>query len=557
MPDLLKSLQGKDLGHLRIVAEQWGESLDAPDARTGLPRLTALLLDRERVAAMVAELPAETRAALDDLLNHSGRLPWAQFTRKFGALREMGPARRDREQPQRSPISPVEMLWYRALLARAFFDAPSGPEEFAYVPDDLAALLPPPRSGVAAALGRAASPLERAFILPAADHVLDHACTTLAGLRLGLPAEKLQTAAQGWGRFAPSFVALKCLLGAAGLLDAAGLPLPEPTRVWLEASRPEALVALMRGWLKSDRFNDLLLVPGLAAEGEWKNDPLRARQAALDFLSTVPGFEDGRPAPFWSVAAFLETIRQRYPDFQRPAGDYDSWYLLDQASGNYLRGFDSWDQVDGALLRFIISGPLYWLGVVDLALPANPEENPTAPVTAFRFSAWAADLLQGKPPQGLASEDGVVQARSDFRLFVPRLAPRWLRYQLARFASWESESLQDYVYQLSPASLSRARQQGLTSNQLMGLLSRFGRVTPPNLGRALERWERQGVEARLQKLVVLRLSSPDLLQTLRASKAGRYLGDPLGPTTIAVRSGAVDKVVAALAELGYLAEIDE
>jgi hypothetical protein len=35
------------------------------------------------------------------------------------------------------------------------------------------------------------------------------------------------------------------------------------------------------------------------------------------------------------------------------------------------------------------------------------------------------------------------------------------------------------------------------------------------------------------------------------------LGEPLGPTTIAIKAGATQKVLSALAELGYLGEMRE
>jgi hypothetical protein len=78
---------------------------------------------------------------------------------------------------------------------------------------------------------------------------------------------------------------------------------------------------------------------------------------------------------------------------------------------------------------------------------------------------------------------------------------------------------------------------------------------PPALVKALERWEERGTEARLGRLVVLRLSSPGILQELRSSRAARFLGDPLGPTAIIVKPGARDKVLAALAEMGLLADV--
>jgi hypothetical protein len=45
-----------------------------------------------------------------------------------------------------------------------------------------------------------------------------------------------------------------------------------------------------------------------------------------------------------------------------------------------------------------------------------------------------------------------------------------------------------------------------------------------------------------------------VLEELRQSKAARFLGEPLGPTSVIIKAGAQAKVMAALAELGLLAE---
>jgi hypothetical protein len=89
---------------------------------------------------------------------------------------------------------------------------------------------------------------------------------------------------------------------------------------------------------------------------------------------------------------------------------------------------------------------------------------------------------------------------------------------------------------------------------LLALLRRHADAVPPTLVKALERWEQHGTEATVEQATVLRLSSPELLQTLRASRAARFLGDPLGPTVVIVRPGAAEKVLAVLAEMGYLGE---
>ncbi len=131
---------------------------------------------------------------------------------------------------------------------------------------------------------------------------------------------------------------------------------------------------------------------------------------------------------------------------------------------------------------------------------------------------------------------------------------RSLRYQVARFCSWLDEKEDGYVYQITPDSLERARQAGLRPSHLLGLLRRQAETIPPAFSRALERWDERGTEVRFQRMVVLRLGNPELLQALRNSKAGRFLGDPLGPAAVEVQPQAWAKVAAVLAEMGYLCQ---
>jgi hypothetical protein len=541
MPTLAESLQGRDLGHLRIIAEMWGVKLDEQETHAALLKLTRSIVSLPNFGEVLSGFPEEARKAIADLMQHSGRLPWAKFSRTYGEVREMGAAKRDRDRPYENPVSAAEMLWYRALLARAFFDTSKGPEEFAYVPDELLNLIPGSASTDEHTPGRLAASIEYARVTSASDHLLDHTCTMLAALRLG--SELPESWAMPIGEELTSTF-MKLLLSAAGFLDKASMPLPEPVGIFLEAERGEALFKLYRAWKHSPQLNELLLLPDLTFEGNWKNDPLRTRQFVLDNLANIPA------GKWWNLDAFISSIKQHAPDFQRPAGDYDSWFIRDRSSGNYLRGYDYWHQVDGRLIRFMLTGPLYWLGVLDLARPENIEE-----ATAFRLSGWARALIEDKQPRGFAVEGEALLARSDLRISAKRLVPRRVRYQLARFCDWEKETPDEYRYRITPPSLSRAKKQGLTVSQLLALLNRYAKTVPPNLIKALERWDKQGNEFRLEKMLVLRVASEDVLQVLRKSRASRFLGEPLGPTTMAIKPGAVEKVLGALAEAGYLGEV--
>ncbi|MEX2161743.1 MAG: helicase-associated domain-containing protein [Anaerolineales bacterium] len=539
MPGLAQSLQGHDLGHLIIVAELWGIELHAKDIQDAITQLEAAL-PAKAIDGWDA-LPEESREALVAVSASSGRLPWGPFIRLYGELREMGPGRRDRELPFLQPASTTELLWYRGLLGRAFFDAAEGPQEFAYIPDELLAIIPAARE-TTRPFGRPARPEERAHVWPADDRILDQACTLLAGLRMAAPESEL-AAAESW-TLAP--LALKALLAAAKILDANGKPIADAARRFLEAPRGEALALLAGAWLPSAEFNELRLMPGLQVEGNWQNDALATRHKVLGYARSAPAGQ------WWGLASLVADVKARQPDFQRPAGDYDSWYLR-AAGGDYLRGFEHWDAVDGALLAYFIRGPLHTLGFVDLA---GPQES--APPAAFRWSPWATALLRGIAPRGFKVEAAKLKVDSRGKVLIPLLAPRATRYLVARFCEWLPQQKDGYVYLITARSLDRARKQGLKVAQLLKLLKPGSAAPlPPNLVQALKRWEQQGAQTRLTSALVLRVASVAALKALRASRAARYLGEPLGPTAVVVKAGAAQQVLQTLLELGYLGEMDE
>ena len=538
MPDLAHALQGNDLGYLRMIANAWGIELNAPDAYTALPVLVSGICNQILVNEIVEALPDQARRALLALLDNEGRMSWSLFTRRYGEVRTMGAARRDRERPDLKPASPAEMLWYRALIGKAFFNLTNETQEYAFIPDELLDFLEPLNSSGQLALGRPASPGECNFTIPANDRILDHACTLLAALRIGGASSRLID--KDWGISLP---VLTKLLISAGMLDGKTKPRPEAVRTFLEASRADALNTLAQSWLKSSSLNELRLLPGLKFEGEWRNNPLQTRQTVFELLSQLP--QD----VWWNLPSFVNAIRDVHPDFQRPAGDYDSWFIRKENSDDFLRGFSSWDEIDGALLRFLITGPLHWLGFYDLAAP-----DPQAAPTAFRPSGWAEALWHGNPPNGLHPEKENIRLTSAGHLKVGCYAPRSVRYQVARFCEWETEGPDEYRYRLTPESLELARQQGLKTAHLISIFKRYAtKPLPPTLIESLDRWEKSGVQTRLEHVTLLQTASPEILASLSKSRAARYLGETLNPTTVIIKPGGEDAIRAALLELGYLA----
>ncbi|NJN79950.1 MAG: hypothetical protein HC797_05480 [Anaerolineales bacterium] len=206
-----------------------------------------------------------------------------------------------------------------------------------------------------------------------------------------------------------------------------------------------------------------------------------------------------------------------------------------------MRGFASWDSVDGALIKYLIQ-TLHWLGKVDLA---NAEENGV--MTAFRISS----ISEKK------EENGKILVSSNGKISVSRYFSRAIRYQIARFCEWDAEKNYEYVYSISAKSLKRANEQGLKAEQLLAILVKHtNNNVPPALVKALKNWNVNGVEARVENLFVLRVSKPEVIEEMRKSRAGKFLGELLSPTAVVIKNGATQKVMAALAELGLLAEVN-
>ena len=534
MPDLFDSLLKQDIGHLRIIADLWGLELKSTDADAAREELSASLLEPDVLSEIVDSLAPEADAAITEIANSGGRIPWPTFIRRYGDIRDAGAGKRDREKLYLQPASATEILYYRGLLARAFFDTQKGPQEFAYIPDDLLEILSQRDSGseeegeeeeesAVPSLGRAASPGERGQEIAADDSILDDATTLLAALRLGIEPPETKI---------PGNV-LRALLQAANLLRDA-TPQPEPVKAFLEAPRAQALALLQNAWMESESFNELWLMPGILWEGEWRNEPQETREFLVNLLDAIP---EGK---WWSLGAFLRDIKQKYADFQRPAGDYDSWFIKRESDGQFLRGFASWDQVDGALIKYFITSILHWLGQVDLCVAEGAKEP-----TSFRVTNAH---ITGK-------EDKKLHISSQGVLSIPRHAPRVVRYQVSRFCEWDEPREDVYRYRLSTRSLSKAKEQGLKVEHLLALLAKYSDAgVPPTLVKALKRWEVNGTEARVQTQVILKVSKPEVLEELRKSRAAKFLGEVLSPTTVIVKGGAVQRVMEALMELGIVGE---
>ncbi|HID88379.1 MAG TPA: hypothetical protein EYP52_01515 [Anaerolineae bacterium] len=314
---------------------------------------------------------------------------------------------------------------------------------------------------------------------------------------------------------------------------------------WLRASPWKQRRVMVEAWREDSTWNDLWHVPTLRPDdtGSWRNNPLLAREALLRHLGAC------KLDTWYALETFIAAVKAIDPDFQRPDGDYSTWYIRDAVTGQYLSGFESWDAVEGALIRYLITGPLAWLGLVDLGA-----EREGGPPTVFRLSPDGAAFL-GKADPPVRPEPPPLVVRPDLTILAPA-GRRYERFQLSRVADWVRTG-DPYLYRITPTSLERARRQRIPLERIVAFFEEAtgGRV-PKTLRPALARWVRHGTEVRLTRGILLRVRDEGLLRELTADPSTRrYIREVLGPTAALVAPGDWPRLVQALVERGVLPEV--
>lgn len=549
MRTLQRTLQDYDPGFLRAVCELWGLDFPSGSARDISEIIAAAMLQPIQLQEHIDSLPEAAAEVLEFITNEGGMAPFYQVDHTFGPLREMGPGRRDREKPWRKPASPLEMIWYRGLLGRAFADSPIGPQEFIFVPSDLEPLLAPATEQTDALLGVTAEPPET--VEKAASRAVDDATTLLAAFRKHPPSivpirSDRRSELVAFLHQPAAVDMIVQLLVEMKLLQADSLqPAPQYVGPFLESARTNALAALIYAWRDSLRWNELATLPHLQfASTDWPNDAHLSRTAAIELLRPLPIGE------WWDITAFVSDVKKYHPAFQRPGGDFQSWYLQD-GSGAFLNGIEHWDSVDGAYLRYLLEGPGHWLGMVDLG-----RSSPDSPILSFRLTpAWSA-LFQDSPSMNIEEPDSTIIVRSNGEVIVPRGAERVKRYQIARISAWEPPDQRGHHYRLTPGTLQAAHEQGLNTRHILQLLEKAAdSELPPSVLRAVERWSQAGMEAQFKEVLLLRVHRPEILEQLSSQKTtSRYLEEILSPTTATIRPADWPALNDAAVRLGLLLE---
>jgi hypothetical protein len=583
MHKLQHVLKNSDSGVRIAFAQTWGVAIAKLSEDKQIAALQAAMLEAERVEALWETLNQDQRGALQMLASQKNLcLSLSQFQSLFGKIRKMGRGEIEREQPHKNPASVAEALYYRGLIAEDFQPLQGQLQPVVFIPQDLAALLPLHKTSYSDLEGdeddlpdeddedeeeadspsltlgqRASAALPSTTMTPlpeapqgaqlADTSVIDDLVTLLAFLRVQplrvegdsfLPADAERVLPHLLRPDLARLTFLLCL-GVSGELitsqDGLAYVRRDGLQRWLGLARYAQLRHLADAWLTSRAYHELWHVADLSPDDNFAYDPQLARQTLLEALREAP------PQAWWPMPTLISRIKAQQPNFQR--SEYDSWYIRGPQNA-YLRGFESWDAVEGALLAFLMNGPLHWLGLLDVAQGA-------AHLTAYG-RGWLGLAPYPQPPD----PDEKIVVRADGTLIASRKVARVERFQAARFSQWLGLQGDQYHYRIDAQSLAWAAEQGIHGPQIEAFLRRQlpeGRDLPAPLLRLLHAPTPGAASSvSLERAIVLRTTSKEMLDHLFDDpKTRRFLGARLGDLAVIVRPEGAEALQSALLAAGY------
>jgi len=484
---------------LEAIAEGWRIALTDEQLPEIVNRLIAEMTDGEAIETVLRHLSDVEREALA-FVAAKGPVKAHVLARRYGRVRRLGPGRLEWEQAWRNPASAVERLWFLGLLYRGYGMDERYHGEVFFIPPEILDILPV--LSVPSPVFRVEPAPQPPVVRDDQDALARDAFVILSHLRNhDVRARKGVLARHELATVRPRLVIqnarrlqfLHHICEQAGLIRREkGLWQPTSQAAsWLKERALARCRTLYYAWLEDANWNELCMMPSVQCEDTgWRNDPIGARKGILSYLLQCP------PDAWLSITSLIESIHAVNPDFMRPDGDYDSWYIRDAQTGHYLMGYDNWEKIEGAFIHYLLEHPLLWLGVVAIGYPRDEErassfmltEQGAAILGLREFKAYSANGARGKK-----HSPGRIVVQSNFQVIVPREASWYDRFLLERFARWVDEQQGIVRYAIDVGSVRAALERGITVRQIHAFLWRVtGGKVPKQVLRALKSWASRG-----------------------------------------------------------------
>jgi len=262
------------------------------------------------------------------------------------------------------------------------------------------------------------------------------------------------------------------------------------------------------------------------------------------------------PAGAWSEVSTL-AARARGLNFQGLVfpNSSNTWYPDWNRRRPNLTQARDWDAIYGPYVEAVLTGPLHWLGLVELGY--NKEQLRgfrLTPLGAFVFRHADTYTLKPAPSAGHAltfQSDGSLSLRAED-------AGSDVLTLLSLMGSLESGGRGELRYTISPAGASRAFEAGWDVDRILATLRQAAGNAPPRaLAESLRRWRENFGSVQIYSHVALLELADDyaLSELLASTSLSQHLLYRFSPRLVALHPEGVAALQAELEKKGYTPKV--
>lgn len=291
------------------------------------------------------------------------------------------------------------------------------------------------------------------------------------------------------------------------------------------------------------------------------------RHLVLRVLASLP---DGRWVQLSDLFPFLRTLWPQFDGIMwqkyRAASPVSPWFVASTATGKTLEAdsADDWALAQGRFIQWMITGPLHWLGLADLAFEGET-------LVAARFHglgdlywervdlpalSFAASVRSTLP----RAEDAVEIDETTITV-VPTEISSQAHTTLHHVCQLESATAERFVYRLDPRVTYNSFEAGLSLPEFLESWDRELSVPMPEAMRQqlTDWWSSYGHVRLYTDLIVIEFGDDYALSEMKAvTRLDDAIVAEISPRLVIISHSAVDELVAALEAAGYMPKrVDE
>ena len=277
-------------------------------------------------------------------------------------------------------------------------------------------------------------------------------------------------------------------------------------------------------------------------------------------LHTLAWLPDNEWIP---LADLLALFRVVWPGLAPPTLDYyyrtdpqhAAWYFTWNGKPIGKDSGEAWNGVHGGFILTMLTGPLHWLGLTDLAYQRG--EPALVRLRGLADLFWdRTEMLESRPAFAAAQTDAPVDLVIHDETI--EVNPARLKVEghalLDRIAHLEQAQPFRFVYRLDPATAHRTFEQGATLEELeAGWQAAFGQPMPEDVQSRLAGWWTSYGRVRLYRDVsIIEFGDDFALAEMKAvSSLEKLMIAEISPRLVVIPKDAMTRLQAELQRAGY------